>query len=178
MCTDICSIYLLPVGVPHFFVNFISSNIRAYWVWKSSTASNGGRLLFGSIHIYELDIWVCSNSHLTKSASLCSSLILHLHAAFIYLAAEASFVCVYLPVFDKVQAQGRHLAVTAWHCLHSLTTADARFLLLAMRHTFSSLIQEYITYIRGYLEAIKIKSFGRCYKRGFSRNVTHAFRHP
>ena len=57
-------------------------------------------------------------------------------------AVEASFVCVYLPVFDKVQAQGRHLAVTAWHCLHSLTTADARFLLLAMRHTFSSLIHE------------------------------------
>ena len=32
---------------------------------------------------------------------------------------------MYLPVFDKVQAQGRHLAVTAWHCLHSLTAADA-----------------------------------------------------
>ena len=87
-------------------------------------------------------------------------------------AIDGSFVCVYLPVFDKVQAQGRHLAVTAWHCLHSLTTADARFLLLAMRHTFSSLIQEYIIYIRGYFEAIKIKSFGRCYKHGFSRNVT------
>ena len=142
MCTDICSTYLLPSCRPstHFVVNSIGANIRAYWLWKSSTASNGGRLLFGSIHIYELDIWVCSNSHLTKSALLCFSLILHLHAAFIYLAAEASFVCVYLPVFDKVQAQGRHLAVTAWHCLHSLTTADARFLLLAMRHTFSSLI--------------------------------------